>query len=62
MSRAPAAEELAAAIAAVEAYLANERRASAAPRRGVSAWRMAYAAGGGMRGFGANASWQGRDR
>ena len=54
---------VAAIIAAVEAYLEAERSAqtTVAPRGGVSAWRMAYAAGGRTRGFGANVSWRGRD-
>ena len=54
---------VAAIIAAVEAYLEAERSAqtTVAPRSGVSAWRMAYAAGGRTRGFGANVSWQGRN-
>ena len=54
---------IAAIIAAVEAYLEAERSAQppVAPRSGVSAWRMAYAAGRGTRGFGANVSWRGRD-
>jgi len=45
VSRLPAAEELAAVIAAVEAYLADERKDKYldAPTRGISAWRMAYA-------------------
>ena len=56
-------QTIAAIIAAVEAYLDAERSAqpTAAPRGGVSAWRMAYAAGGRTRGFGANVSWRGRD-
>lgn len=51
---------VAAIIAAVEMYLASERSAQspAAPRGGVSAWRMAFAAGGRTRGFGANVSWR----
>ena len=50
-------------IAAVEAYLESERAIAPTetPRRGVSAWRMAFSAGGGGRGFGANVSWRGRD-
>ena len=56
-------QTMAAIIAAVEAYLDAEREArpAVAPRGGVSVWRMAYAAGGGTRGFGANVSWRGRD-
>ena len=54
---------VAAIIAAVEAFLEAERSAqpTVAPRGGVSAWRMAFSAGGVGRGFGANVSWRGRD-
>lgn len=57
-------QTVAAIIAAVEMYLASERSAQppVAPRGGVSAWRMAYSAGGRTRGFGANVSWRGRDQ
>ena len=56
-------QTLAAIIAAVEAYLEAERSAqpAVAPTSGVSAWRMAFSDGGRARGFGANASWRGRD-
>ena len=57
------AATVAAIIAAVEAYLESERAVASVetPSRGVSAWRMAFSAGGGGRGFGANVSWRGRD-
>ena len=56
-------EVVAAAIAAVEAFLEDERRESesATSTRGISAWRMALAERSAGLGFGANVSWRGRD-
>lgn len=55
-------EVVAAAIAAVQAYLESEAKvASVPPRRGISSWRMAMAVRPAVRGFGANVSWHGRD-
>lgn len=63
MTVAPNRETVTAIIAAVEAYLESERATAPVetPRRGVSAWRVAYAAGGRSRGFGVNVSWRGLD-
>ena len=55
-------EMVAAAIAAVQAYLESEAQESQGPpKRGVSSWRMALADRTAVRGFGANVSWRGRD-
>ena len=54
-------EVVAAAIAAVQAYLESEARDStSSPRRGISSWRMALMGQPTIRGFGANVSWRGR--
>ena len=54
-------EVVAAAIAAVQAYLESElREPSATSRRGISSWRMALASQSAVRGFGANVTWRGR--
>ena len=53
---------VAAAIAAVQAYLENEAiEEPASQTRGISSWRMALANRSTIRGFGANVSWRGRD-
>ncbi len=55
-------EVVAAAIAAVQAYLEGEAQESqGSPSQGVSSWRMALADRTAVRGFGANVSWRGRD-
>ena len=56
-------EVVAAVVAAVEAYLEDERRESesATSTRGISAWRMALVGQQTVRGFGANVSWRGPD-
>ena len=55
-------EVVAAAIAAVQAYLESEVQGSqGSTRRGVSSWRMALVGRPAERGFSANVSWRGRD-
>ena len=55
-------EVVAAAIAAVQAYLEGEVREQVqTPRRGISSWRMALTGRSAVRGFGANVTWRGRD-
>ena len=55
-------EVVAAAIAAVEAYLEGELVEPAPTlRRGISLWRMAVTGQPAVRGFGSNVSWRGRD-
>ena len=52
----------AAVIAAVEAFLSDEAaQTQTTPRSGIPAWRMTARAQEGVRGFGANVSWRGRD-
>ena len=54
-------EVVAAAIAAVEAYLEDELvESEPTQRRGISAWRMAVTGQPVVRGFSANVSWRGR--
>ena len=62
MSEGLSGDVAAAAIAAVEAFLSDEAaQTSTRPRSGVSAWRMTARTPAGIRGFGANVSWRGRD-
>ena len=53
---------VAAAIAAVEAFLSDEAtQTSTTPKSGISAWRMTARTPESVRGFGANVSWRGMD-
>ena len=53
---------VAAAIAAVEAFLSDESaRKLTTPRNGISAWRMTTRTPESVRGFGASVSWRGLD-
>ena len=53
---------VAAAIAAVEAFLSDEAaQTSTTPKSGISAWRMTTRTPESVRGFGANVSWRGMD-
>ena len=53
---------IAAAIAAVEAFLSEEAdRTPTTPKSGISAWRMTARTAESVKGFGANVSWRGLD-